>query len=203
MRVYERFLEDYSQGVLPLGERTPNFRGLTHENYYYISKLKHWTNDPMPFSYSITISPKSSPILKNKPLTTQYMLLSNILKGILSEFKINYFLTFETYVDGTDLHCHGFFTISKLTDLPKIKKEIRSKLNISLKEKGIKKKDVCNYFRLMGADEDSIKRWTGYCYKEMNYMVNNNFSPIYRYDHTFNICSKVSIPKTKTLNFDY
>lgn len=199
MKVYDRFMNDlYPEASVPLVKGRQN---LTGQNLLYMSKLKYWTTEPNPFSYSITISPRSSPILKGKNLDTQYTLLSNILKGILSEFKINYFLTFETYSDGADMHAHGFFTISKLTDIPKIKRSIRNHLNISLKEKGIKKKDVCNYFKLMGYDDDSHKRWTGYCYKEMNYMINNNYTPIYRYDSTFNICSTVSKPRP--INLDY
>lgn len=126
-------------------------------------------------------------------LKQQYEYMLNSLKDILSRYNINYYITFELYEDNHDIHCHGILTFSKLTDIPKIKKEIRQIYRMPKLKQG--QKNVLCHLKAMGHDEDQQKRWIGYLYKDLNFMCKNDFTPIYRISSDIPICNEIIKPK--------
>lgn len=186
-QVYNRFLA-HLQGVRYLGERTPDFSA---EDFLFMSKLAHWTNENK-FCYSYTISPKSSPKLKNKTLQFQYDFLSNSVKDILSKYDCNYYFVFEIYSDNENMHMHGFITFPTASSITSIKKEMKMLFGIK-SEKG--KKDRLNLIKSMGHDQDLHQRWTGYCYKELIYGIKNGYKPIYRYNELYRTTNTVIAKK--------
>lgn len=144
----------------------------------YVNRLIEWETDKV-FPYAVTISPKSSPLLINKPLTTQYSILITYIKQTFPLYCNKYFFSFETYSDNVNIHCHGFVNFRTLQDIKKFRKDCRQSFNIQLKPHS---KDNLTHVKLIGNDETARKRWIGYCYKEMEWSVINDIPPIYRWD---------------------
>lgn len=157
----------------------------------YVQRLLQWESVEV-FPYACTISPKSSPLLKHKPLLTQYNILSTFIKQTIPLYSNKYFFSFETYKDNENIHCHGFVNFRTLTDIKKFKKDNRQSFNISLKPH---ERDCLTDVKLLGNDETARKRWIGYCYKEMSWSLKNDIPPIYRWDDAY--VKPIEHPKKK------
>lgn len=159
---------------------------------FYIAKLLLF-KDINSNVYAFTLSPKSSPILKNKPLKTQYDYLCNYLKHTLSLYGNKYISIFETYADNENLHCHGMISFRTLEDIKKFRKDARTHFNIKLKER---ESDKLTHVKQLGFDTEARCRWIGYCYKELKWAIENNLNPIFRWDDLY--IAHVEHPKPKT-----
>jgi hypothetical protein len=118
----------------------------------------------------------------------------NSLKHILAPHNINYYITFELYEDNLDMHCHGFLTFSKLTDIALIKRDLRQIYRMPKLKQG--EKNVLVHIKPIGLDTDQQKRWIGYCYKDLNYMIKQTYTPMYRILEGMKISNTVQ--KTRT-----
>lgn len=147
----------------------------------YIERLLQWESNQV-FPYACTISPKSSPLLRNKPLSIQYGILAAYIKQTMPLYSNKYFFTFETYSDNVNLHIHGFVNFRTLEDIRKFKRENRQMFNITLKPK---QKDCLTHVKLIGNDETLRQRWIGYCYKEMAWSIKSDIPPVYRWDDAY------------------
>jgi len=147
----------------------------------YIGRLLQWESSAV-FPYAVTISPKSSPLLKKQPLLTQYSILSNYIKQTLPLYSNKYFFTFETYSDNENIHCHGFVNFRILQDIKKFRQDCRQSFNIILEPHS---KDILTHVKLVGNDPTARHRWIGYLYKEMEWSIQNYIPPIYRWDDAF------------------
>lgn len=163
-----------------LGVRTPiddAHRVSSSFPSHYVSKILHFDN-PEIYSYSFTVSPKSSIAIKGKSLKEQYNFMLNSLKEIFSRYSVSYYITFELYEDAHDIHCHGILTFSKLQDIATVKREIRKIYRMPTLKQG--QKNVLCHIKAMGYDTDQQKRWIGYCYKDLTFMCKNGYTPIYK-----------------------
>lgn len=160
----------------------------------YLERLLEWEKNSV-FPYAVTISPKSSPHLQNKPLKTQYNLISTFIKQTMPLYSNKYYFTFETYADNINIHTHGFVNFRTLEDIRSFKKSNRQHFNISLKPR---ERDCLTDVKLLGNDEDARRRWIGYCYKEMYWSVKNDIPPIYRWDDLY--VSHITHPRKKKIS---
>lgn len=181
-------LYDVLIGRPTLGERTPNSaesEGLGPQDEYvdpydiYVSHLLRWYTSFV-FSYSFTISPKSSHVLKNKSLRFQYELISNFIRMMLPKYSNKYFVVFELYADNENMHCHGFTQFRTLDNIKLFKREVRLYFNLQTDDS--RKKAPLTHVKSIGYDPDAQKRWIGYLSKEMAYMTRERYTPIYRWD---------------------
>jgi len=134
------------------------------------------------YPYAVTLSPKSSPLLKNKSLKAQYDILHNYLCQTLSLYCNKYFFTFEIYSDNINMHCHGLMEFRTAMDIKKFRKDAREFFNIKLKER---EQDRLTHVKLLGNDEEARQRWIGYCLKEMKWSLINGHNPIFRWDDAY------------------
>lgn len=132
--------------------------------------------------YAFTISPKSSPLLKNKSIKAQYVLLVNYLRNTLPLYGNKYISIFETYSDNINLHCHGMLCFRTLDDIVKFKRDARQHFNIKLKER---ETDKLTHVKQLGYDLEARCRWIGYCYKELRWAIKNELMPIFRWDDEY------------------
>jgi len=175
---------DTLKGRSTLGERTPDFTPHT----YYADHLLRWHTNKL-FSYSFTISPKSSPLIRTMKPLQQYQFMLNFLRQSLPKFTNKYFVTFEMYSDNENLHCHGFTQFRTIDNIRLFKKEVKMFYNLNQDKN---KKAPVAHVKSIGYDEDAQKRWIGYISKEMNYMIKESFTPIYRWDD--NDVPKITTP---------
>lgn len=191
---FDNMLED--NNYLQLNEPPSNRHRLIDitDLQYYREKFDYFMRKDI-YSYSITISPKTSPLLKNKSLKQQSILLTNAIKSILGTYEINYCLTYEDYADRENLHLHGFITLPRLDDISKLKRELRTYFQMPpLKTRArdaFSKIDPCGY------DMDSKNRWLGYCIKQMRYSIEQGWTPFFRIDDKFKISNTLRKPKLK------
>lgn len=170
----------YYQSLLgrsSFGERTPDFT-LNNPHTYYADHLLRWHTNKL-FSYSFTISPKSSPLIRQRKSLEQYQFMVNFLRQCLPKFSNKYFVTFEMYADNENLHCHGFTQFRIIDNIRLFKKEVKMFYNLNQDRN---KKAPVAHVKSIGYDEDAQKRWIGYISKEMEYMIKESFTPIYRWD---------------------
>lgn len=165
---------------------------------YYIQKKLFFDNSSI-YSHSFTVSPRSSPLIQNKPLKTQYTLMKNALKDILGKYTSNYYITFEMYEDNLDIHCHGFLTVSSVSHIALIKKEIRSFYQFPKLQRGEYNSTV--HTKPIGFDVDQQKRWVGYLYKDLEFMIKNDYLPMYRFTGGKITTTEISKPKPKQKTF--
>lgn len=159
---------------------------------FYINQLRRWEASSV-FPYSFTLSPKSSPLLKNKSSHQQYSLIQSWLRQVLPLYSNKYFMTFETYSDNVNLHVHGFMQFRILDNITKFKRDAKQHFNIKLQKR---EKDPLTHIKLIGNDFDQRKRWIGYIYKEMQWALKNHLNPIFRWDDLY-IQPILSIKTTK------
>lgn len=192
MKLYDDMMQDWRSF---LGERTPKTKELREFRlpFHYIGKMLYF-DDSSIYSYSFTVSPKSSPAIKDMTLKAQYNFMVNSLKDILSRYNINYYITFELYEDNFDMHCHGFLTFSRLVDIANIKRDIRAIYKMPKLKQG--EKNILCHIKPIGYDEDQQKRWIGYCYKDLTFMCKNDFTPMYRILDGMKVSDTVSVKKT-------
>lgn len=178
-----------------LGVRTPLQDaplGVSSLPFHYISKKLYFDNSQI-YSYSFTVSPRSSIAIKDLSLKQQYDFMLNSLKAILSKYIINYYITFELYEDNHDMHCHGILTFSKLTDIANIKRDIRTVYRMPKLKQG--EKNALVHIKPLGYDEDQQKRWIGYLYKDLDFMCKNDFTPMYKIIEGYKVSDTIIKPK--------
>lgn len=159
---------------------------------FYRSKMDYFLRNDV-YSYALTISPRSSPLINNKSLIIQSQILYITIKNVLSSYDCNYWLTFETYADYNDLHLHGFITFPSLQVLKEFRKGLREAFKMpKLKPKT---KDSLTDVKPNGYDKESKERWSGYCVKEMRYSMENGFYPFYRINDAFKVSNRIAKPK--------
>jgi len=163
-------------GRSSLGERTPDF---TSNMIYYADHLLRWHTNKI-FPYSFTISPKSSPLIRLKKPLEQYQFMVNFLRQTLSKYSNKYFVTFEMYADNENIHCHGFTQFRTIDNIRLFRKEVKQFYNLTTDKN--KKVSPLTHVKSIGYDEDAQKRWIGYLSKEMEYMIKESFTPVYRWD---------------------
>jgi len=148
---------------------------------HFIERLLQFESKSV-FPYACTISPKSSLILKNKSLKSQYEILVNYIRQTMPLYSNKYMFIFEIYDDNINMHTHGFVNFRTAMDIKKFRKDARQFFNIKLKER---EQDRLTHVKLLGNDEIARQRWIGYCYTEMEWALKNNFIPIYRWDDEY------------------
>jgi len=176
LKIYNQIIQSLNADV-PLVKVRPN----NDTNYLFrfnVAKLLRFESKNV-FPYAVTLSPKSSPLLKNKSLKAQYDIIHNYLCQTLSLYCNKYYFTFEIYSDNVNMHCHGLMQFRTANDIKKFRKDARQFFNIKLKER---EQDRLTHVKLLGNDEDARKRWLGYCLKELKWSLTNGHNPIYRWD---------------------
>lgn len=168
---------DTLKGRSSLGERTPDFSPqITH----YSDHLLRWhSNSNSIFPYSFTISPKSSPLIRQMKPLAQYQFMVNFLRQSLPKFTNKYFVVFEMYSDNENIHCHGFTQFRIIDNIRLFKKEVKIFYNLNQDKNKV---SPLTHVKSIGYDEEAQRRWIGYMSKEMKYMIDQNFTPIYRWD---------------------
>jgi len=188
------YLKIYNDIVNPCGVADVSLVKVRQILEPYVSRLIEW-NKPSVFPYALTISPKSSPLLKNKSIKAQYDIMTAFMRQTFPKYCNKYFTTFELYHCGEYIHAHGLINFSTLESIKVFKKEVKQFFNIQTK-KG--ETDKLNHVKLLGNDDEARKRWMGYMLAEMSYSVKLEFPPIFRWDDTY--FKPLALPKkTKSI----
>lgn len=118
------------------------------------------------FLHAFTISPKSTPLMKNKNLKQQRDILITCIKVSICSLDIDYFVFFEIYSDNENIHCHGFLSSKYISHIETFKKNVRKHM-----WKGEKhdRRGKCPLIQTdqQGIDNESVKRWRNYCIKDI------------------------------------
>lgn len=167
------FLKNDQGIVSHLGETMPNKIHMFNDTDLFIYKYNKYFNE---YSFELTISPKSSPLLteracahcvrtKIKSLSDQEELIIKLISEITNEFKINILGTIELYKDNIHLHTHSIINNMKKSKLNKLKKKIYQYYSLD-------NKYIVNIKQIINIDkyrEYLIKdTYQYYCYNELD-----------------------------------
>lgn len=149
----------------------------SHDLDFYKSKFQCFVDYKLE-TYALTISPKSTPLMKNKTPHQQEEILKRILFEAIDEVEASVVASFEFYTDMTDIHMHGFLTVKKVKDLDHIKRSIRNTLFRGKPPTDARRAAVPVQIKKQG--RDMRVGWLDYCTKDAPFMIKNNFLPIYK-----------------------
>lgn len=130
----KNFLTQKSAGIVsPLGETMPKYINTFDDDKLFIYKYQKYFNQ---YSFEMTISPKSSPLLFKEDcgacgansileLHHQQEYIMNLLEEIVIKFKINILGTLELYKDKVHLHTHAIVNNMKESKLKRLQSYIK------------------------------------------------------------------------------
>lgn len=150
----------------------------SHDLEFYKSKLQMFQHHSEE-TFALTISPKNTPLMKNKKPFEQQEIIRRLLFEAVDAVDASVVGFFEFYSNLTDIHLHGFLTIKKvLKDVDYIKKHIRNALYRGKPPKDARLCAVPVQIKKQGRDMRA--GWVEYCLKDAPFMIKNNFLPIYK-----------------------
>jgi len=133
-------------------------------------------------TYALTVSPQSTPLMKNKKPLQQVEILRRVVSEACDKFDASYLCYFEFYSNMTDIHLHGFLIVRLVKDIDEIKRHIRSALY-----RGNLPKDRIRLqvpVKVTPQKEISYRTgWIDYCLKDCAFMIKNNIIPFYKIRH--------------------
>lgn len=171
-----------SPPISPVSTRRPlHFMRLlssnSHDLEFYKSKLQLFQNYDKE-TYALTISPQSTPLMKNKTPIQQEEVIKRILIEAIDAVDASVVGFFEFYSNMTDIHLHGFITVKKVKDIDYIKRHLRNILFRGKPPTDARRLAIPVQIKKQGRDMRA--GWVEYCLKDAPFMIKNNMLPVYK-----------------------
>lgn len=143
---------------------------------FYKSKLMLF-QESKKITYAFTVSPQSTPLMRNKKPLQQVDILKRIVNEVCDQYEASYICCYEFYSNMSDIHLHGFLIVT-VKHIDDIKRDLRKILYRNKPPLNEKLAAIPVQIKRQGIDMRA--GWVDYCSKDLKFMIKNNMYPFYK-----------------------